>query len=355
MWRFHPHLPVESPSSVVTLGEGDTPLVELPTLSERCGTRVLAKCEHLNPTGSYKDRVASVAASLLVERNMPGAAGTSSGNGGAALAAYCAAAHRKALLFTRQGVPAAKLAQMQAYGAEVYHVRRTASDAASVLNDLFATVQTATRRSGWLAFVTAFRINPEAMRGVGTIAYEIAEHDVSPAAIYVPIGGGGLLSGLHQGFAAIGENPRLIAVQPAGNPTIRAALTGEPAPGRGTTISGLQIETLVDADTAIPAVTTSGGHTVEVTDEQIWAAQRLLAREEGILVEPAGAASVAGLLTDVNRKQAPPEGTIVVMLTGAGWKDLAALDRVAMTGSQEQSAATIDASEVVGLLSRLVH
>jgi threonine synthase len=166
------------------------------------------------------------------------------------------------------------------------------------------------------------------MQGVVTIAHELGEQAPDAAAVYVPVGGGGLLAGLHRGFCDTRTAPRLVGVQPAGNPTLRSALDGVEHPRSGTTISGLQVELLAEREGAPRAVNESGGHVVEVADEAVHHAQQLLARADGVFVEPAGAAALAGLLADAELGRLDGASPVVVMLTGAGWKDLAALERL---------------------------
>jgi threonine synthase len=182
---------------------------------------------------------------------------------------------------------------------------------------------------GWFPFLTAFRYSPDAMRGVQTIAYELAETAPQATVVYVPVGGGGLVTGIRRGYEEIrtGTPPRLVGVQPEGCSTLDQWLRGEGAalltPVR-TSVSGLQVAELVDADDAGRAVRESGGHATVVSDEQIHAAQRLLARG-GVVVEPAGATAVAGVLADAEAGRLSTRDVVVVILSGAGYKDAAAL------------------------------
>ena len=352
MWRYRSCLPKVGTQSIVSLGEGDTPLLPLTALAAELGIGTLAaKAEHMNPTGSFKDRIASVAMSLVVERGLAGCLGTSSGNGGAAIAAYAARAGRRSVLFTLADIPAEKLRQIRALGADVN--RLDGMEFADSMWDLVEAVPGLARSHGYLPFITAFRYMPEAMQGAKTIAFELAVSISQATAVYVPIGGGGLLTAIHRGYADVCDRfslalPRLIGVQPSGCATLSRALRNqEPVVDRvRTTISGLQVAVLLDAEGAKGAVRESGGHAVVVEDPEIWEAQRLLARE-GVLVEPAGATALAGTIADVRAGRLAAADQVVVILSGAGWKDGSALSRLAgqdeiPTITPAQIAMTLD-------------
>ncbi len=355
LWRHLHRLPVSDPTAVVSLGEGDTPLLPLSRVLTRVtGVRsVAAKAEHRNPTGSFKDRIASVAVTIAVERGLPGCLGTSSGNGGAALAAYAAAGGRRALLFVRADIVPAKLREIRGYGAETTLLDPGRDDGAT-LREKADELAGLGARHGFLPFITAFRYSPEAMEGAATIAYELAEAAPDTTDVYLPVGGGGLLAALRRGYLRIRGSlpdgpPRLIGAQPVGCATLRRALVGDLAgltEPMATSVSGLQMPMLFDGYEAAAAVRDSGGHVVEIADEQAWAAQRLLARQEGLLVEPAGATAVAGLLADAEAGRLRPDSRVVVLLTGAGYKDGAALARLA--GDE-----TLTSTEVAGLAAVL--
>jgi threonine synthase len=203
---------------------------------------------------------------------------------------------------------------------------------------------------GWLAFLTGARYAPEAMRGAETIAFELATQRPAATAVYVPVGGGGLVASIWRGYRRMGLiPPRIVGVQPAGCPTLSRGVQGdlgvlsEPIT---TTVSGLQVPILFDFD-AVPAVTESGGHVVEVSDEQIWGAQRLLSREEGLFVEPAGAAATAGLLADIVADEVAFGDDVVVVLSGAGHKDPTSANRL----SGGNQARRIEAAQVSAILA----
>lgn len=351
MWRFREHLPVRDPGNIVTLGEGGTPLLPAVgrSLAELGLSSVHLKAEHQNPTGSFKDRIAAVAASLIVERRLGGAVGTSSGNGGAAMAAYGARADRPVILFTVGGIVDGKLDHILAHGASTSIVRTRPG--ASTSPSLAPMIARVAEEQGWLAFLTGARFAPEAMQGAETIADELAEQLPAADWVYVPVGGGGLLGSIWRGYqrAPHGRRPRLVGVQPEGCPTLARAVAGDRSPldqPITTTVSGLQVGMLFDYG-AIDAITGSGGHVVEVSDADSWAAQRLLAREEGVFVEPAGATALAGLLADVRAGRVAPEERVVVVTTGAGHKDRAAVGRLVA----ENPATEVDPEDIASVLA----
>ncbi|HVR32230.1 MAG TPA: pyridoxal-phosphate dependent enzyme [Acidimicrobiia bacterium] len=330
MWRFASLLPVADPGSVISLGEGGTPLIEAggPTLSGLPLASLTMKAEHRNPTGSFKDRIAAVATALIREGGLAGTVGTSSGNGGAAIAAYGARAGFPVVLFTTSGIVDGKLEQILAHGATVHIVK---PGDGSATEEAAPTIARLADEAGWLPFLTGARYLPAAMQGAETIAFELAEQHADADVVYVPVGGGGLLGSIWRGYERLGVTPpRLVGAQPAGCPTLLRGVAGDTSPLPGpvtTTISGLQVSVLFDFG-AIDAVRQGGGHVVEVTDEEAWAAQRLLAREEGLFVEPAGATALAGALRDLEVGRLAPGEHAVVVLSGAGHKDPSAVRRL---------------------------
>lgn len=331
MWRFAEHLPVQDTTAMVTLGEGDTPLITAtgPTLRGLDLGSLSMKAEYQNPTGSFKDRIAAVAAGLIRQEGLAGAVGTSSGNGGAAIAAYGARSGFPVVLFTLSGIVDGKLQQILAHGATTHLVERMDDGAAS--HSVAPTIARLAAAAGWLPFLTGARYLPEAMRGAETIAFELAEQHPDADVVYVPVGGGGLLASIWRGYQRLGlAGPRLVGAQPAGCPTLSRGLRGDVTPLSGpvtTTVSGLQVPVLFD-DGAVEAIEGSGGHVVEVTDERIWDTQRLLAREEGVFVEPAGATALAGALADCAAGRLRPTDHVVTIMSGAGHKDPTAVARL---------------------------
>lgn len=339
IWRFAGRLPGEPDRQTVSLGEGDTPLVPIgDDVRAMLGVAAISvKCEHLNPTGSFKDRIASVAVTLSAQRGLGGLVGTSSGNGGAAAAAYAARAGLPFTVFALADTVEQKLLQIRSMGARVVLVTGVGHDASATESAAQAVASEAARRL-LFPFLTGGRFSPEAMEGAKTIAYELAEQAPDATHVYAPVGGGGLLAAVGRGYrelladGGIAAMPRIIGVQPEGCPTMSPALAGDfsglHAPTT-TTVSGLQVAVLFDGRGAVEAIRLSEGHLVEVSDPEVWEAQRLLAHHEGILVEPAGATGLAGALTDAREGRLRADDRAIVLATGAGYKDSAALQRLA--------------------------
>jgi threonine synthase len=353
VWRYADRLPVVDRTAMVTLGEGGTPLLDVSsTLGRELGLgSLLLKAEDRNPTGSFKARIAAVAAALVRERGLRGLVGTSSGNGGAAAAVYAAAAGTRAVLFTLSDTLPTKLLEITAAGAVAYRVHGVGHDAAST-RAVADAVAAAARRQGYYPMLTGFHYAPDAMRGVETIAWEIVDDGVRPTAVYAPVGGGGLLTGLHRGFTGVGVEPRLVGVHPAGATALPLAVDGrlEGMPGPvETTVSGLQMAVLYDAVGASEAVRGGLGRTTAVSDERIHAAQARLAHGHGLLVEPAGATAVAGVIADAESGRLGAGDDVVAVLTGAGYKDTAALARLATS----MDVPVIAPSDVGGVLAEL--
>jgi threonine synthase len=338
IFRFSARLPVDDVSKVVSLGEGGTPLVDIvgATSEHRALPRVRIKCESANPTGSFKDRIAAMAATIMNERDIAGCVGTSSGNGGAAMAAYAARAGRQLIIFGLSDTLPQKMLQITAAGAHLTLLEGLGHDPRTTEAALREIVDSALE-FGYMPFVTATRFMPEAMEGAKTIAYEIAEEAPGATAVYVPIGGGGLFSALWRGYAEIADTlpngpPRLVAVQPSGCPTVARLQSGlEPVLDGpvATTVSGLQVAFLFEPLGVKTGLRSSGGHLVEVDDEAVWDAQALLFREQGIFVEPAGATAFAGVLADARDGALSSSDEVVAVATGTGFKDPISLARIA--------------------------
>ncbi len=341
IWRYAARLPLGDPAHALSLGEGGTPLLRAGRLGRALGLPELHfKLEGLNPTGSYKDRIAAVGVSRLRELGKAAWAATSSGNAGAAIAAYGARAGVPGHLFTLERAAPAKLAQILAYGPAVRAVARLGYDPA-VEQATWRNLRAVCEANGWMLLVTARSLSPHAMEGAKTISYEVCEQlgGRAPDVVYVPVGGGGLLSASWKGFvewreAGLADRlPRMVAVQAAGcDPVARAWAAGGPvAPidGCASAISGLQLTAPPDGDLALRALRESGGWAVSVPDEATYAAQAELAAQEGILIEPAAAICLAAVRADLAAGRLAGDETVACWLTGAGFKDAAALARIA--------------------------
>jgi len=300
--RWADHLPQLAGVPVVTLGEGSTPLLPAPRLSERLRVELWLKWEGANPTGSFKDRGMTVAVSRALADGAPGVVCASTGNTAASAAAYAARAGLEATIVVAEGAAAAsKLAQVRAVGARVVEVPGTFSDAYD------ASVALAEREG--LAQVNS--TNEHRIAGQMTAAFEIVEElGGLPDVLTLPYGGGGNTKAYARGFLAIaGALPRLHPAQAE-----RRA---------DTAASAIRIVDPIHRHEVEDATARSGGAVVTVSEEEIAAAWHAVRHEEGVFCEPASAAGIAALLAGAAR----PGERVVCVLTGHGLKDPAAVER----------------------------
>lgn len=334
MWRYHKYLPSVPEIYRVNLGEGQTPLVRSRNIGPALGLKNLFfKLENLNPTGSYKDRFAGVFVSAMKNRGQDLCLATSSGNTGAALAAYCAAAGIKCVLAIVDGAPLAKIKQMQLYGAHTYMINGFGKDP-QVTTDVFELLNNLAKNMGLPLPVSAYKYCPEGMQGVQTMAYEILD-EVAAGHIFVPAGGGGLTLSIAKGAmdyaAKLTHLPKVNCVQPEGNATIAGPLRmgdvhSHAVAASTTAISGLQVPSILDGDEVISACRQLGGNGYLVTDAEVFEYQRKLAQQEGIFAEPAGAVALAGLAIAIKNKEIEPDDNVVCLITGSGFKDMLSVE-----------------------------
>jgi threonine synthase len=304
--RYRDRLPFAADDPVVSLGEGNTPLVLAPALSERVGVEVWCKLEGLNPTGSFKDRGMTCAVSAAVREGAQTIVCASTGNTAASAAAYAArAALRCAVIVPEGKIATGKLAQALMHGARVIALRGNFDLALKLVRELSATHPIALVNS-----VNEFRIE-----GQKTAAFELVEElDEELDALCIPVGNAGNITAYWRGFHELGRRPRMLGFQAAGAAPL---VLGAPVEQPETVASAIRIGNPARWEDAMNAMTASGGSVRSVTDEQILSAYRLLACTEGIFCEPASAASVAGLLAygagDARR--------VACVLTGHGLKD----------------------------------
>ncbi len=330
MWRYAPVLPVRRPASIVSLGEGMTPLVYAQRLGEQLGARQLwIKDEGLNPTGSFKARGLSCAISMAVELGMRKVAIPSAGNAAGALAAYAAAAGLEAHIFMPADAPQSNYIECKAAGARVTLVDGLISDCARLV---------AARKDaeGWFDMSTLKE--PYRVEGKKTMGYEVAEQFnwQLPDAIFYPTGGGVGLIGMWKAFEEMealgwvsGKRPKMIAVQAAGcQPIVRAFERGE---GRSefwenasTVAAGLRVPKPLGDFLILNALRASGGTAIAVSDSELLDAGVELASAEGIFAAPEGAACVAALRKLLASGFLSPEERIVIYNTGSGLKYLEA-------------------------------
>lgn len=324
--RFASELPAVD--EFVSLGEGDTPLLPLREFGHRLNIRkVSAKMESQNPTGSYKDRVAAMSLSLACQRGNAGWIATSSGNAGLAMAAYGRRAGLPGFLCLVASAPEEKRLPLVPYNIGIVAVDGVGQEStAAAESRLMELVRAASVRHDLYLGITAHAFNPAGMRGIDTISYELAEQAPDVTHLYVPTGGGGLLTAIARGLDHCSVAARVIACQPSGCAPIARFLSrhiSEPEIERcDSIISALQLPRPPDGRVAAEAVTRLNGWGTAVSDEAILAAQRLLAETEGILVEPASAVGLAALMVDIDEGRLGIDDHPVLILSGAGWKDL---------------------------------
>ena len=314
----------------ITLGEGNTPLIRSRSIGPRFGLENLYfKLEMLNPSGSYKDRFAVSAVNHMRRVGETRCVATSSGNTGAALAAYCAAANIGCEIALVETAPVGKLKQMMSYGAKIYRVRGFGLDP-QVTSEVFDRLEATAGEDDTAFQVSAFVYSPHGMAGVRSISPEIHSQLPEVAHVFCPTGGGGLAIAASQGFLQLSEvgvrnePARVHAVQPIGNNTIAGPLRdgAERAQEVECTalISGLQVASITDGHLAVPACRQTRGTGVLVDDEFTWEIQADLARTEGVFCEPAAAISVAGAIQACRLGDVAPSDPMVCLITGMAFK-----------------------------------
>lgn len=313
---YRPYLPVSEATPIVTLLEGNTPLIPAEAIASRIGrgVKVYVKYDGLNPTGSFKDRGMTMAISKAKEDGAKAVICASTGNTSAAAAAYARRAGMKAFVIIPDGyVALGKLAQALLYGAEVIAIDGNFDDALTIVRQLSENYPVTLVNS----------VNPYRLQGQKTAAFEII--DVlgdAPDWLCIPVGNAGNITAYWMGFCeyhASGKSsllPKMMGFQAAGSAPL---ISGERVANPDTLATAIRIGNPANWQKAIAVKESSAGEFNAVTDEEILAAYRLLAREEGVFCEPASAASVAGLLKV--KDQVPENATVVCVLTGNGLKD----------------------------------
>lgn len=330
MWRYAPVLPVSKPSSIVSLGEGMTPLIAARRLGEKIGaSKLYVKDDGVNPTGSFKARGLSCAISMCKELGVTKVAIPSAGNAASALAAYAAAAGMEAHIYMPQDVPQANYIECKSFGAHVTLVDGLISDCAKI-------VAQKAPKEGW--FDVSTLKEPYRIEGKKTMGYEIAEqfHWNLPEAILYPTGGGVGIIGMWKAFdemEALGwigpQRPKMIAVQVTGcMPIVRAydqgAERSEFFENASTVASGLRVPKPLGDFLILKAVRQSDGTAIAVSDEEALDAGVELAAQEGIFAAPEGAACVAAVPKLIAQGKLKTGDRIVIYNTGAGLKYLEA-------------------------------
>jgi threonine synthase len=331
MWRYAPVLPVSKAGSVVSLGEGMTPLVGTPRLGSRLGARNLwVKDEGVNPTGSFKARGMSCAISMCFELGITKVAVPSAGNAAGAMAAYAAAAGMEAHIFMPRDVPQSNFIECSATGAKVTLVDGLISDCARIVGERKAA-------EGW--FEVSTLKEPYRIEGKKTMGYELAEQFgwELPDAIFYPCGGGVGMIGMWKAFAEMEQlgwlegrkRPKMIAVQASGcAPIVRAFVDrkqkSEFFANAQTVASGLRVPKALGDFLVLDALYQSAGTAVAVTDEEMLEGSVELATDEGVFSAPEGGACVAALKKLLAAGYLKSDEKILIYNTGSGLKYLEA-------------------------------
>jgi threonine synthase len=314
--RYRGWLPEIPDDAVATIGEGGTPLIEAPKISERIGARLLLKFEGMNPTASFKDRGMTVAVSRAVASGSRACVCASTGNTAASAAAYAARAGVECFVLVPAGkVALGKAVQVLAHGARIVQIEGN-FDAALKLSLRIA------EEIGDVTLVNS--VNPDRIEGQKTAAFEVAEAlGRPPEALALPVGNAGNITSYWKGFREWQEAgradsaPRMLGFQAEGASPLAA---GHAFENPETVASAIRIGSPASKDGALSAAHESGGGIESVTDREILTSQEMLAREEGVFCEPASAAGIAGLLKLAGEGRGP-WGTVVSVLTGHGLKD----------------------------------
>lgn len=314
---YRQYLPFEELGEVITLREGNTPLIPSVHLGKTTGLDLYFKYEGANPTGSFKDRGMTVAVSRAKTRGAKLLVCASTGNTSASAAAYAARAGlRAAVLIPEGAVALGKLAQAISFGATVITIRGNFDRALELVREIASTNP---------AIEIVNSINPYRLEGQKSAAFEIVDQlGDAPDYLAIPVGNAGNISAYWQGFKeyqAAGratKKPILLGFQAAGAAPL---VLGRPVTNPETVATAIRIGNPASWQKAVAARDESGGLIAAVTDEEILNAYGLLARTEGIFAEPASAASVAGLLKLAKEKKIPAGSRVVAVLTGNGLKD----------------------------------
>ncbi len=316
--KYRDRLPVHDDTRIISLGEGNTPLIRLNNIPRLLGREVdiYVKFEGLNPTGSFKDRGMTMAVTKAVEEGSQAIICASTGNTSASAAAYAARAGISAFVLIPDGkIAMGKLAQAMMHGATIVQIKGNFDEGMQLVKEVGEETPVTIVNS----------INPYRLQGQKTAAFEIIEElECAPDFHCLPVGNAGNISAHWMGYSEyqehgiVNQRPRMVGYQAAGSaPFMRGAMVDNPE----TVATAIRIGHPQSWDKAWAAQKASGGWFDECTDEEILAAQQMLARHEGVFCEPASATSLAGAMRDIKAGKIPEGSKIVCTLTGHGLKD----------------------------------
>jgi len=319
-------LPIRDIFSMPNLTVGNTPMYEYSF--QRYGEEItlLIKDDSQNPTYSFKDRASALVSAFAKEKEVDTIVAASTGNAGSSLAGICAAQQQKAIIYVPKDAPVAKLTQIKMYGAELVKVDGNYDKAFDLSIE-------ASNKNGWYNRNTAY--NPLTIEGKKTVAFEIYQQldGNLPNRIFVPVGDGVIISGVYKGFedllkiGIIDKMPIVVAVQAEGSNNLISNLNNdkfvvEPS---NTIADSISVDIPRNFYMARDFIKEYNGEILEVTDEDILNASKALSESTGLFAEPAAAAAFAGFMTYMNEDIAEHESKNLVLLTGSGLKDLAAV------------------------------
>ncbi len=327
-WRYREFLPVRRAENVISLGEITTPLVPLPRVGGQLGLsggEVIVKDESRLPTGSFKARGLALAVAMAKELGLTNLAIPTAGNAGAAMAAYASRAGLKSTVFCPDDAPEIAVSEIEIQGAATYKVNGLINDCAKIVGDGKAA-------AGW--FDCSTLKEPYRIEGKKTMGIELAEQMgwELPDAIFYPTGGGTGIIGMWKAFAELGaigwlgeKRPRMVAVQATGcAPIVKAYEEGkehaDPWPNAQTIAAGVRVPVAVGDFLILRAVRESGGFAIAVPDEAILEARADVAREEGLLLCPEGAATYAAYRAALAEGRVSPKDRVVLFNCGSGLK-----------------------------------
>ncbi|MBM7707000.1 threonine synthase [Chryseomicrobium aureum] len=313
--QYKEYLPITEDTPLLTLLEGNTPLLHAENLSKELGIDLHLKLEGANPTGSFKDRGMVMAVAKAKEQGSTAVICASTGNTSAAAAAYAARAGMKAIIVIPEGkVAAGKLAQAYMYGAEVIQIEGNFDRALEMVRAISETSPVTLVNS----------VNPYRIEGQKTASFEIVDAlGKAPDVLAIPVGNAGNITAYWKGFLEYNERhnsglPKIFGFEAEG---AAAIVKGYPIEFPETVATAIRIGNPASWQTAVDARDQSGGAIESVTDDELLAAYQLLASREGVFGEPASSASVAGVIRAVQQGQIAPGTTVVAVLTGNGLKD----------------------------------
>ncbi len=313
--QYAKYLPINDNTPLLSLNEGNTPLVFLDKLSERLGVELYVKTEGANPTGSFKDRGMVMAVAKAKEAGSETVICASTGNTSASAAAYATRAGMKSIIVIPDGkIAMGKLAQAVMYGAEIVAIQGNFDQALKMVKNISETEP--------ITLVNS--VNPYRLEGQKTAAFELCDQlGKAPDVLAIPVGNAGNISAYWKGFKEYHDLkksglPKMHGFEAEGSAAIvRNKIIEDPE----TIATAIRIGNPASWDKAVDAAKSSGGKIDEVTDEEILHAYKLLAREEGIFAEPASCASIAGVMKQVRSGVISKGSLVVAVLTGNGLKD----------------------------------